>query len=481
MVFALDKRQRPLMPCTEKRARKLLAGGRARVHRLHPFTIRLVDRVLEDSVVAPVRLKLDPGAKTTGVAIVRDGRSAEFRVLSTEKGQGQEEDPRLSSSSLSTRDSALSTCIVLHLAEIEHRGETVRKHIEQRSNYRRRRRSVNLRYRAPRFDNRRRCEGWLPPSLRCRLDNVLAWVGRYRKLCPIGAVSVETVRFDTQAMQNPEIAGIEYQQGELAGYELREHTCLLEKWGRHCAYCGAENVPLQIEHIVPKAGGGSDRANNLTLACRSCNERKGRLDVREFLGSDSNRLALVQANAKAPLAAAAAVNVTRRVLWQALENTGLDLEVSSGGRTKWNRSRFGIPKTHALDVACVGVVERVAGWQKPVLAMKACGRGSYQRTRVDKFGFPRGYLMRQKRVHGFATGDLVRAIVPRGKKAGMYVGRVAVRASGSFNVQTDAGTVQGVSHKHCRLLQRADGYTYSQRKRRFLHRLNPVVSAPEIG
>ncbi|MBI2567011.1 MAG: RRXRR domain-containing protein, partial [Candidatus Schekmanbacteria bacterium] len=101
MVFVLDKRKRPLMPCTEKRARKLLAGGRARVHRLHPFTSRLVDRVLEDSVVAPLRLKLDPGARTTGVAIVREDGSVQH---------------------------------VLHLAEIEHRGESVRKHIEQRSN-----------------------------------------------------------------------------------------------------------------------------------------------------------------------------------------------------------------------------------------------------------------------------------------------------------------------------------------------------------
>ncbi|MBI2569993.1 MAG: HNH endonuclease [Candidatus Schekmanbacteria bacterium] len=444
MVFVLDRRKRPLMPCTEKRARKLLAAGRARVHRLHPFTIRLVDRVLEDSVVEPVRLKLDPGAKTTGVALAREDGSTQH---------------------------------VLHLAEIEHRGEVVRKHVEQRSNYRRRRRSTNLRYRAPRFNNRRRREGWLPPSLRCRLDNVLAWVGRYRKLCPISAVSVETVRFDTQAMQNPEIAGVEYQQGELAGYELREY--LLEKWGRHCAYCDAENVPLQIEHIVPKSRGGSDRACNLTLACRPCNERKGSHDVRELLKRDSKRLAHVLATAKAPLATAAAVNVTRRVLWQALASTGLDLQVGSGGRTKWNRTRFGIPKAHVLDAVCVGEVERVVGWQQPVLAIKASGRGSYQRTRVDKFGFPRGYLMRQKRVHGFATGDLVRAVVSQGKKVGTYVGRVAIRATGSFNIQTVAGTVQGISHKHCRLLQRADGYTYNQGKRRFLPGMNAEVSAPE--
>ena len=88
------------------------------------------------------------------------------------------------------------------------------------------------------------------------------------------------------------------------------------------------------------------------------------------------------------------------------------------------------------------------------------GRGSYQRTRLTKHGFPRGYLMRQKQVHGFQTGDMVRAIVPTGKKAGTYTGRVAVRKRGSFNIQRSAGTVSDISYKYCTLIQRSDGYGY---------------------
>ena len=117
---------------------------------------------------------------------------------------------------------------------------------------------------------------------------------------------------------------------------------------------------------------------------------------------------------------------------------------------------------HSLDAACVGIVDRVSGGQGPVLSIKSAGRGSYQRTRLDAFGFPRGSLTRKKTHFGFATGDLVRATVPSGKKSGTHVGRVAVRSSGSFNVRTGSGVVQGISHKHCRLLQRADGYGYSQ-------------------
>jgi hypothetical protein len=166
------------------------------------------------------------------------------------------------------------------------------------------------------------------------------------------------------------------------------------------------------------------------------------------------------ARAKKPLDAAAAVNAVRWALVRELEALSLPLELSSGGRTKWNRSRLEIPKSHALDAACVGAVETVHEWQRPVLVIVAMGRGSYQRTRVTVDGFPRGYLIRQKWVLGFRTGDLVRSVVPAGKKAGVHVGRVAVRASGSFNVQTEAGTMQGIPARYCTLLQRADGYAY---------------------
>jgi hypothetical protein len=93
-----------------------------------------------------------------------------------------------------------------------------------------------------------------PPSLESRVSNVLTWVTRLRRLCPITALSMELVCFDTQAMEKPEITNKEYQQGTLAGYEAREY--LLHKWKRACAYCGKENVPLQIEHIQPRAKGG---------------------------------------------------------------------------------------------------------------------------------------------------------------------------------------------------------------------------------
>jgi hypothetical protein len=122
---------------------------------------------------------------------------------------------------------------------------------------------------------------------------------------------------------------------------------------------------------------------------------------------------------------------------------------------------LGLPKTHALDAACVGQVNSITGWHKPTLCLKAMGRGSYQRTRLDKFGCVRGYLTRSKNIQGFQTGDMVKAEVTKGKKTGSYTGRVAIRASGSFNIQTSSGLIQGVSHRYCTLVQRGDGYGYS--------------------
>jgi hypothetical protein len=287
----------------------------------------------------------------------------------------------------------------------------------------------------------------------------MAWVSRIQRLAPVSAISTELVRFDMQAMENPEIEGAQYQQGTLAGYEVREY--LFEKWKRTCAYCGAKDVPLQVEHIQPKAKGGSNRISNLALACQCCNQKKAALPVEMFLAKKPELLKRILAQAKRPLKDAAAVNSTRWALVNALKATGLPVETASGGKTKFNRNQLGIPKTHALDAACVGEVGSITDWQKPTLAIKAMGRGSYQRTRLDKFGCVRGYMTRSKSIHGFQTGDMVKAIVLKGKKIGTYMGRVAVRASGSFNIQTSAGLVQGVSHRYCTVVQRGNGYGYS--------------------
>ena len=188
--------------------------------------------------------------------------------------------------------------------------------MQQRSRYRRRRRSANLRYRQPRFLNRRKPR-WLPPSLRSRIGNVLRLC---TSLSPMGSVSqieVEQVKFDLALMQNSEVAGIEYQRGELSGWEVRAY--LLEKFHRRCVYCGKGDTAFEIDHQVPRSRGGSDRVSNLVLSCHDCNSAKGNRTAAECGYPD------VATQAKQPLRDAAAVNATRLALVEALSKEGLPL------------------------------------------------------------------------------------------------------------------------------------------------------------
>jgi 5-methylcytosine-specific restriction endonuclease McrA len=105
---------------------------------------------------------------------------------------------------------------------------------------------------------------------------------------------------------------------------------LLEKWNRKCAYCGAENLPLEVEHIHPRSKGGTDRVSNLTMACHSCNQSKSNRDIRDFLSGQPDGLNRILKQAKSPLKDAAAVNSTRWALFNALKQTGLPVATGTG-------------------------------------------------------------------------------------------------------------------------------------------------------
>jgi hypothetical protein len=162
LVFVVDEALRPLAPVHPGRARLLLKAGKAAVFKRYPFTL-ILRRSVEQAAPEPLRLKIDPGSHTTGLALV-------------EETSGK----------------------VVWAGELTHQGEAIVERLRKRRAVRRSRRQRHTRYRQARYDNRRRKEGWLPPSLRSRVQNVLTWVQRLRRLCPIAALSLELVRFDTQ-------------------------------------------------------------------------------------------------------------------------------------------------------------------------------------------------------------------------------------------------------------------------------------------
>ena len=191
-VFVVDQQRRPLDPVHPGRARFLLRAGHAAVLRRYPFTLILHDPRPDDPV-HPLRLKLDPGSKTMGFAIVTEPHhlaSPEAEEVVVQESAGVPEP-------------AAPIGQVVWAAELTHRGQQLKRNLDQRRACRRSRRSRHTRYRVCRSDNRRRAAGWLPPSLQSRIANVLTWVQRLQRVCPIGARSLELVKFDTNYCRTP--------------------------------------------------------------------------------------------------------------------------------------------------------------------------------------------------------------------------------------------------------------------------------------
>ncbi|MDE0084231.1 MAG: RNA-guided endonuclease IscB, partial [Candidatus Poribacteria bacterium] len=309
-------------------------------------------------------------------------------------------------------------------------------------------------------------KGWVGPSLMSRVFNIHTWVQRVSKHYPITRLAVEQVKFDTQLMENPEISGVEYQQGTLYEAEMWEY--LLEKFGRKCYYCGKKNVPLEKEHILPKAKGGTDRVSNLTVSCRDCNIEKGNRHPNELTGHLGERTQKALRAAKKPLKDAQAVNTIRWKIVETLKATGLPVVYGTGGKTKWHRKRAGLPKTHYYDAACVASVPNTP-FSISVLAIHAVGYGhrgdlgDYQ-TKQKAPGFKSPYK-RIEHSGGFQKLDTVEMTT----KSGCYVGcintfdktpngklqKLRIKNDWTGGDGRKSGTVNQL-----RRIQKRDGYAY---------------------
>jgi len=417
-VLVIDTHKTPLNPTIPAKARWLLDKGYAAVFRRYPFTI-ILKKVVEKPQLKPIELKLDPGSKTTGIALVQDN-------------------------------------IVIWGANLKHRGSQIKQRLSDRAMIRRSRRSRKTRYRKARFFNITRQKGWLAPSLEHRVLTTMTWVNRLRKYCNITHINQELVKFDLQKVDKPEIAGIEYQQGTLFGYELKNY--LLEKWNRQCAYCQIKEVPLQIEHIKAKSRGGSDRASNLCLACEKCNQKKGTQAVEDFLKGKPDLLKRILSQAKTPLKDASAVNSTRWKLFNSLKELGLTIHTSSGGQTKFNRTRLGLGKDHWIDAAVGGNIDHLTFKVTKPLLIECKGHGSRQYVRMNKYGFPASAP--KEPPTDWSTGDIVDVV--SGKHSGLKAVRIkTVRKIGNFDVKGKNGEIRSVSRKVIKFVHRNDGYGYN--------------------
>ncbi len=333
-VFVLSPAKTPLMSTTPGRARRWLKQGRARVIHREPFTIQLL--FATTTYTQAVAVGVDTGSQTVGIAAVTNGEA-------------------------------------VYQAEVHLRNDISQK-LLQRRQYRRNRRWRKTRYRPARFANRRRRAGWLPPSLRSKAEATLKVVYFVASIVPVTQINVEVGSFDTQKMQNPEIQGQEYQQGQVEGYHLREY--LLYKWHHKCVYCGVSETQLQIEHLIPRSRGGSDRASNLAIACEACNLKKGNQTAAEFGFPE------VQVQARTPLKDAAHVSSIKTWVLEELKHHFGSERVQStyGYETKYKRIQvLHLPKSHtndAIAIACaVGEVVQPAA---SIFHHRCVPHGNYQ-------------------------------------------------------------------------------------------------------
>ena len=379
MVFVLNKSKKPLDMISNAKARILLKNKLAVVVKAYPFTIRLRDNRCGSQNRA-YTVKLDPGSKTTGIAIIDN------------KGS------------------------VVMLAELEYRGRIIKKNLDSRRAIRRSRRQRKTRYRASRFNNRTRPESWLAPSVKSRADNVINFIKKYKKLLNIAQIEIEKVSFDTAQMSSEiELYGVDYQQGPLYQNKLRDF--IFSRSNGKCSYCGKQ--AQEIDHIVPRSKGGTDSVNNLTATCRSCNEKKSNLTLKAFgklMNKDYSHL-----EPKKLPKDAAIVQSARNYMVKEITKLVPDTTTHDAWRTKYKGS---------------------------------------------------------KSVKGFQTGDIVKAVVPSGLKRGEYFGRVIIKSSGYFKINTEDALIESIGYKYCRIVQRNDGYSYNYKERDLA--INNRVSVAKI-
>jgi hypothetical protein len=306
-VFVISKRGEPLMPCSQRKARLLLKKGKASIAKYNPFTIQLGYATGEAK--QEVNTGIDTGAKYIGAAITSEDK-------------------------------------VLWQGEIELR-DGISDLLKVRSALRKNRRARKTRYRQARFLNRKKPDGWLPPSVQSKLDATLMWIDKFQKLVPNPKLHIEVGKFDIAKIINPDINGRDYQNGPMAHYEnLRAYVFARD--GHVCQVC-KKRKPLQAHHIVYRSFGGTDRADNLISVCCDChtseNHNVGGVLYKWML--DGKRLKTYRE--------ATFMNIIRKRTMERYPRA----EFSYGYDTAIKRHELGLSKTHYNDAIAISGISKM--------------------------------------------------------------------------------------------------------------------------
>ena len=307
-VFVKNKRGEALMPCPQRKARLLLKEGKAKIIGYKPFTIQLT--ITTGESVQEVHLGVDTGAKHIGIAATSDNK-------------------------------------VLVKGEVELR-DNIHKNMEVRARCRRDRRNRNTRYRKPRFLNRKRVEGWLPPTVQSKLDATFMWIDRFEALLPNPTLYIEVGKFDIHKMINPDVVKDGYENGQCAGYyDVRYFVFARDNYT--CQVCKKRNKILRTHHIRYKSHGGTDRADNLITVCTDChtteNHKEGGI-LYEWM---------VKQKKVNRYKDATFMNIVRKRTFVKYP----DAIITYGSKTSPYRKELGLEKTHYNDAIAISKIENI--------------------------------------------------------------------------------------------------------------------------
>ena len=395
LAYVLNKNSKPLMPCKAVNARILLKQGKAKVVRREPFTIQLLYG--SSGYKQPVTLGVDAGSKHIGLSATTKQKE-------------------------------------LYSADVELRTDIVDL-LATRRELRSSRRNRKTRYRPARFDNRKKPEGWLAPSVLNRLNAHLSVIGKVHKILPVSRIVVETASFDIQKLKNPDIQGTDYQQGEQLGFwNIREYVLFRD--GHECQHCHGKSKDkvLNVHHLESRKTGG-DAPNNLITLCETCHKTY-----------HAGKIKLIHKRGQS-FRAEAFMGIMRWALLDKLRAVYPNVSNTYGYITKNNRIRLGLPKEHYVDAYCIAGnlgAERLAyyWYQKQVRK---------HNRQIHKVQYNKGGVRKRNQspyvVFRFRLFDKVMC---KGE-VGFIFGR---RASGSFLVKNlDGKTISaGISYKKLKLI-----------------------------
>ena len=318
-VFVKNLRNENLMPCSQRKARLLLKQNKAKIYQYNPFTIQLSTPTGESKQKCSIGV--DTGSKHIGLAIT-------------------------------SKDKVLYKC------EIELRQD-VHSNMDTRRMYRRDRRNRKTRYRKCRFLNRKRDKNWLPPSIQNRVEHTFSWIDKYINLLPNPELSIEVGKFDTAKMINPNINGVEYQQGKTYGY-YDERYYVFERDNYTCQCCGKKNKILQTHHIIYRSNGGTNRVDNLITVCTDCHTTKAHKKGGVLYKWQEERKKVKQYK-EPPF-----MNILRRRIIKRYPNA----HITYGSITTPKRKELGLSKTHYNDAIIISGINEIKENTKDWLLIK---------------------------------------------------------------------------------------------------------------